>query len=169
MARCRGLSLSTKVIRMSEPIKCFLLEVTEFKQPRTVTFDNGDTMVLEDTLWRRTDTGDLNTLQGHPAGAMWFAPWLDNLFAPQLEHVLIVKTPGGDWVIDSEASNCTMPAPAWTKESAPKRQSDHHCWILHGIAPNVTVDKNGVTCGAGGGSIGQERWHGFLRNGHLVE
>jgi hypothetical protein len=40
--------------------------------------------------------------------------------------------------------------------------------VRHGEAPNITVDKNGVTCGAGAGSIQCGSYHGFLRNGELV-
>jgi hypothetical protein len=41
--------------------------------------------------------------------------------------------------------------------------------VRHGTPPDVTVDKNGLTCNAGGGSIQVPGWHGFLRNGELVE
>ena len=136
--------------------------------------DNGKVIATgERTIWRRADTGDeFDSLGKVPAGAMWFAHWLDDMYQPQLEHCLVVKTPGGDWVIDSQASNCTMPAKLIHKDGKeyhPKKQLDHHCWIIHGTAPEVTVDKNGVTCGAGAGSIQASNWHGFLRNGYLEE
>jgi hypothetical protein len=44
----------------------------------------------------------------------------------------------------------------------------HKCWIRHGKAPLITVDKNGVTCGAGTGSIAAGDYHGFLRNGEFT-
>ena len=39
-------------------------------------------------------------------------------------------------------------------------------WIKNA---NITVDKNGNTCSAGGGSIMGRTYHGFLRNGYLDE
>jgi hypothetical protein len=110
-------------------------------------------------IYRRTDTNEEVTLQNVPVGAMWYADWLDRMYVSQDEHVLMVKTPGGDWVIDSQANNCTMPDDG--------RQEKHHCWIRHGVPPNITVDKNGVTCGVGAGSIQCGTYHGFLQNGCL--
>jgi hypothetical protein len=96
-------------------------------------------------------------LSDAPAGAMWWATWMDDFMHHQLEHALVVKTPGGDWMPDERAANCTMP-----------QDNEHFCWVLHGPLENVTVDKNGKTCGAGAGSIAQPGYHGFLRNGELV-
>lgn len=73
---------------------------------------------------------------------------------PQLEVVLPDLTP---WNIDGRANNCTLPA-----------DFEHRCWVRHGEPPAVTVDKAGVTCAAGAGSIDSGTWHGFLRNGALV-
>lgn len=130
------------------------------------TFENSDTIerggqMFVQRLHRRSDNGELVTLDDAPAGAMWrmkhegrFWDW-DN----QTEAPLICKMPGGgEWNIDSRASNCTMP-----------NDRLHRCWVRHGTPPMITVDKNGATCGAGGGSILQHNWHGFLRNGELVE
>lgn len=151
-------------------IKCFFISPTRKKRKRVITWDSGEKQTLYDTLYKRVDTGELALLKEFGPGAMWFAPWLDDVFQPQLEHVLVVKTPGGDWIIDSEANNCTNPVKevdgkGWSK----KRQVDHHCWILHGVVPEITVDKNGVTCGAGAGSIQCGSYHGFLRNGYLED
>jgi hypothetical protein len=74
---------------------------------------------------------------------------------PQLYCILPDKSP---WNIDSRASNCTMPD-----------DFEHRCWVRHGIPPAITVDKDGLTCTAGGGSIQSGSWHGYLRNGELVE
>lgn len=72
---------------------------------------------------------------------------------------LCVRTPGGDWVIDSRCSNCGSP-----------QDSTHRCWPRRGVAPNITVDKSfGNTCSAGGGSIICGNYHGFLRDGYLVK
>lgn len=123
--------------------------------------------------WRRTDTGDIErNISGFGVGAMWFADWFqsgkpddqgrtlygydwDNQFTPPL----VVATQGGDWNIDSRCSNCTMP-----------QDRTHRCWVRHGEAPEITVDKDGLTCGAGYGSIDfGAKYHGFLRNGELTD
>ncbi len=91
---------------------------------------------------------------------MWFADWYEDLFNPQLEYSLIVKTPGGDWHVDGQSSNCGIPED--------NRQKNHHCWIIEGThPPEITVSKNGITCIAGGGSIAIDNYHGFLCNGYL--
>jgi len=123
------------------------------------------------SFWKRVDTGEVKRrISEFGVGAMWFATWYDmrpttpgekpkfgldweNMFEPPL----MVATPGGDWNIDSRASNCTMP-----------NDRTHRCWIRHGTAPNITVDKAGVTCAAGAGSIQAGKYHGFLRNGQLT-
>jgi len=111
------------------------------------------------TLFRRTDTDEMMTLAVAPVGAMWNAPWLaDNARWRGPDGLsLIVRTPGGDWTIDGKASNCTM-----------IEDTTHKCWVRHGTPPNLTVDKNGHTCAAGAGSILQDSYHGFLRDGFLV-
>lgn len=137
-------------------IRCFLVEKTEKKEPRLC---EGET--VHDSIWRRTDTGEEMLLHRFPAGAMWFAPWYSDLgsdFNAPDGTSLIVKTPGGDWMVDSRASNCTM-----------KDDKIHKCWVRHGQAPDITVDKNGVTCSAGAGSVIRGNYHGFLRGGFLVD
>lgn len=59
-----------------------------------------------------------------------------------------------DWDIDSRASNCTLPD-----------DLEHRCWIRHGEPPLIQVDKNGLTCNAGAGSIQAGDYHGFLHEG----
>lgn len=164
---------------MSEPIRCFFLEPTGRKtEPRKCDCGCGETIdgVL---IYRRTDTGEEMPLADAPAGAMWYADWyLDGIKnTPDYQwyrgpdgRCLIVRVPNGrggvhDWSVDSRCSNCTLPS-----------DNVHKCWVRHGDPPNVTVDKNGATCQAGAGSIGvwnenqtAYAWHGFLRNGHLVE
>jgi hypothetical protein len=113
-------------------------------------------------LYRRADTGEAMTLSQAPAGAMWFAPWLDAFQQPQGEHCLMVKTPGGDWCLDSQCSPCGFPDD--------HQQKLHHCWLWHGTLPDITVSKEGgLTCLAGGGSVVLNGWHGFLRSGYLEE
>jgi hypothetical protein len=78
---------------------------------------------------------------------------------------LFVHLPGGsqpenEWHdLMSRASNCTM-----------RSDTLHRCWIVNGRPEdgNLHVDKSGVTCQAGGGSIDTGRWHGCLHNNELV-
>lgn len=119
-------------------------------------------------LYRRTDTGEPRVLhQGAPtpdapaaeAGACWDAWWMT--FRRGADGIyLMVRCPDGhDWSVDSRASNCTMPD-----------DETHRCWVRHGDPREcrVTVDKDGLTCAAGAGSIQTPKWHGFLRDGQLV-
>lgn len=140
-----------------------------------------------DRLWTR-DTGEFMTLADAPAGAMWNADWYEG----QTEwtgpdgRAIVVKCPNGrSWNIDSRASNCDSPCASChvaynnhrnTGAKSPTGQScehykesrPHKCWIRHGEPPNLTVDKQGVTCGAGAGSIQAGDYHGFLRNGEFT-
>lgn len=136
-------------------------------------------------LYRRTDNGELVTWRDAPGGAMLVPDWYDD------PKPLLVKLPNGwEWNVDSRASNCDSPCQhcqqpyhshntetcsnpgdgehKWTK-GAYVDGRPHACWVRHGEPPLVTVDKNGVTCNAGAGSIIGGNWHGFLRNGVLEE
>jgi hypothetical protein len=142
---------------MMTPIKCFLVErIPDDRECR----------------WRRTDTGETFAHPGQfPIGAIWDAPWMvtgdgydrKGGFAlgglnEQDGRWLVVRLPNDhDWCIDSRARNCTLP-----------NDNDHRCWIRHGEPPNITVDKVGKTCAAGGGSIQAGDFHGFLRNGEIT-
>jgi len=113
------------------------------------------------TLYRRADTGELMLLAKAPPGAIWRAPWFEDhpAWRGPDGRTLVCRCPDGhDWIIDSHASNCTLPD-----------DHAHKCWVRHGEPPDLTVDKNGATCAAGGGSIQTSKWHGFLRNGWLEE
>jgi hypothetical protein len=94
-----------------------------------------------------------------PVGAMYYAEWLpkDMYWDNKEDGNLYVVTPGGEWCIDSRASNCTMP-----------EDRLHRCWVRHGVPPDIHVDKAGNTCGAGAGSIALPTYHGFLHHGHLT-
>ena len=133
-------------------VQCFLIEPTgEEKEIRAGEFA---------PLYHMPD-GSLATLRDVPPGAMLRATW--NAAKPCESQddgaPLVVKLPDGDfWYIDSRADNCTMPD-----------DTTHHCWIRHGVPPVITVDKQGKTCGAGGGSIQSSHYHGFLRNGWLED
>ena len=100
------------------------------------------------------------SIRNPPAGALWRATWLEEVrnWCGEDGHVWCVMTPAGEWNMDSQASNCDK-----------RDDKQHHCWCRHGVAPNFTVDKIGNTCGAGAGSILIKDYHGFLRNGELVD
>lgn len=93
-----------------------------------------------------------------PGDMFWFSStyknfdW-DNFEGPEL-HVILPN--GIEWNIDSHANNCDM-----------KDDRFHRCWIRHGEPPNITVDKKGITCHAGAGSIQGGDYHGFLTNGEF--
>lgn len=77
---------------------------------------------------------------------------------PCERHLHVVCPDRSWWDIDGQANNCTNPT-----------NKRHHCWIRHGEPPAISVDKDGVTCSAGAGSIQTKTWHGYLRNGQLVD
>lgn len=111
-------------------------------------------------IYRRVDTGEEMTLRDAPEGAMWDASWFHGVtnWCGEDGRSIICRVPKmHDWHIDGACSNCTRP------------NEPHKCWVRHGEPPLLTVDKNGDTCAAGGGSILTSDWHGFLRNGELVE
>ncbi len=129
-------------------------------------FDEGDNWQLfQDSIYRRPDTGDIFPLREAPVGACWDAFWISRrrkkgfMIGPD-GRSLMVRLPGNhDWLIDGRCNNCTMP-----------NDDEHKCWVRHGKPEDGTlhVDKNGVTCAAGGGSIDTGKWHGFLHNGFLT-
>jgi hypothetical protein len=140
-------------------------------------------------LYRRVDTGEEARLHEFGPGAMWYADWMlqegsDAWRGPD-GHSLVVRLPDGhDWNVDGYCSNCDSPCaacrvakhahPAWRGPESDTHPFEdarpHKCWVRHGDPRTgaVTVDKNGVTCGAGAGSIATAKWHGFLRGGYLV-
>ncbi len=106
------------------------------------------------------DQGKEYTLRDKVPGMMWDAWWNHDVpewCGPDGKSLQVVCPDGHVWCIDSRASNCDQ-----------KNEHTHKCWVRHGESPNLTVDKNGHTCNAGGGSIQTGSWHGFLRNGELV-
>lgn len=117
---------------------------------------DGEYQLFGRQLYRRQDTGEIMTLDDAPDGAMWYADWMRGI-GPDGRY-LMARVPGGsDWAIDGRASNCDMPD-----------DNEHRCWVRHGEPPNITVDKNGNTCHAGGGSIQTSNWHGHLVNGEFI-
>lgn len=129
---------------------CFLLEDTGRMTP---AIDG-----VSSPIMRRVDTGEEMTWREAPAGAMWFQTGVtDRRVCGPDGRSLVVKLPDGClWYVDSVANNCTKPG-----------DRTHRCWVRHGEAPKVTVDKNGLTCDAGSGSILTKNYHGFLRSGVL--
>jgi hypothetical protein len=118
--------------------------------------------VFVERVYRRADTGEETDLRDAPPGAMWDAWWMANFagWCGPDGRSLMVKLPNGnDWHIDGPCNNCTDPEGSLT--------GAHKCWVRHGEPPVITVDKNGVTCGAGGGSILSGSYHGFLVNGEF--
>lgn len=135
---------------------------------RFADYDRWQTWTLR--IWRRTDTGQERFNHSNPEvaapdipiaepGACWDAAWMPDWAKGSDGICLVVRCPNGrDWMVDSEASNCT------------RRREPHQCWVRHGDPRQcrVTVDKNGDTCAAGAGSILAGDYHGFLQNGVLT-
>jgi hypothetical protein len=140
--------------------------------------DQAVRQVFTESLYRRSDSGEVCTLREAPEGAIWDAWWCctpDRMGADG--RCLVAKVPGGhEWMIDGRASNCDSPCRHCVRpyhQHSPKPDDcpgyedarPHKCWVREGTPPLLTVGKNGITCGAGAGSILTPNWHGFLRNG----
>ena len=106
-----------------------------------------------------------DTISGKPEpGDVFWADWVhwvhegvgrcidwDDCSDPR-GHLMAILPDGTTWDSGARASNCTLPG-----------DRNHRCWVLHGEAPDLTVDKRGRTCAAGAGSIvGTHGYHGFL-------
>jgi hypothetical protein len=154
--------------------------------------DDGSKRYWPQRLYRRTDNGELHTLRDAPLGAMWHVDYYNHT-GPD-GQCLVVRIPKHhDWMVDSRASNCDSPCKycgrpyqghtnatcsnpgdgqrPYTVGSYEDIRPEHRCWVRHGDAKtgNVHVDKNGITCNAGAGSIiSPDGWHGFLHNGYLT-
>lgn len=115
--------------------------------------DSDKWQVFPETIYRRSDTGAEILRSENVPGMMWDAPWMSRKGSDG-RSIHVVLPNGKEWGIDQVAKNCTMP-----------NDNVHRCWIRHGVIPHITVDKAGVTCKAGGGSIQAGDYHGFLRNG----
>ncbi len=97
-------------------------------------------------LFKKVDEDHLLLLAQAPAGAMWFADWYPDAWKGPDGRTLVVRTPGGDWIIDG---------PSWNNgvETHPKP------WTRAGRPPIITVIP----------SINQPTYHGWLRCGVLEE
>lgn len=96
-----------------------------------------------------------------PPGATFDADWEHEYrTGPDGLSIYVVCPDSWRWGVDSRASNCTLP-----------EDKLHRCWCRHGDPKTgaLHVDKVGLTCQAGAGSIQTPTWHGFLTNGVLRE
>jgi hypothetical protein len=100
-----------------------------------------------------------------PVGAMFEAIYYRDIpdWCGRDGMALMVVTPDGEWHVDGRANNCTMP-----------EDKLHRCWVRSGNPRDgyCHVDKDGLTCAAGAGSIWMRAphgWHGFLHRGYLVD
>lgn len=118
------------------------------------------------TIYRRVDTHEeIITLREHPGACYadphgaWDSKARTKRFGVDGRALVVILPDGCSWYLDSRASNCTLP-----------NDNDHRCWVRRGSpeSEDLHVDKNGLTCQAGAGSIVSGNFHGFLHNGHLV-
>lgn len=103
------------------------------------------------------DAGVEYSLRNLVPGMMWEPVGGHYRTGPDGKAMMVVCPDGSTWHVDGRASNCTMP-----------NDKEHRCWVRHGTWPNITVDKNGLTCEAGAGSIQTGGYHGFLQNGRFT-
>src|SRR3954468_4127035 len=85
--------------------------------------------VFTDRIYVGPDGAEYS-LRTPPPGALWWAEWLEDLegdgwWKGPDGRILMAQTPGGQWCIDSRASNCTMPT-----------DNEHRCWVRHGTPPD---------------------------------
>lgn len=110
-------------------------------------------------LYRLPD-GSECTSRDLPPGAVYRADWLEPEHAGPDGMAINTVTPDKfHWSLDLRASNCTLPD-----------DKEHRCWCRHGdprIPGQLHVDKIGLTCKAGGGSIQTPNYHGMLQNGEF--
>lgn len=92
-------------------------------------------------LMHRGDHGAMwTTLAEAPVGSMWYADWYP--WRGPDGHCLVVKTPGGEWIVDGPSSGGGTP------------------WTRTGEVPRVTANPSIHFPG---------KYHGWLREGVLVE
>lgn len=136
---------------MTEPIKCFMLTYAGTR----IRPELGPIAVYRDDSGREfhlgnsavVDQDDANVPPA-PIGAMWDCDWFHGCHESSGMRydrnpdgmVLCVRTPHGDWLIDGPSGSGGK-------------------WERTGVAPNITVTP----------SILQPTYHGWLRDGYLVE
>jgi hypothetical protein len=117
--------------------------------------DVDEWQIFTERIYRQRNGGEETTLREAKPGAMWNADWYPKAWQGEDGMCLVCICPNGcHWIIDGRATNCTKP-----------EDNNHKCWCRHGAVPNITVDKECVTCEAGAGSIQAGDYHGFLQNG----
>lgn len=108
------------------------------------TYEEEDTKQLFQDQVFKSDTNEEISLRDAPIGAMWDAWWLKegSRFKKRPDGMcLILKTPGGEWMIDGPSSN-------------------GNGWERTGEIPNITASPS-IHC------VG--RYHGWLKNGVLSD
>jgi hypothetical protein len=100
-----------------------------------------------DVLFKRGDTGELVTLAGAPAGAMWNAEWMGDGCKGPDGIALCVRTPGGEWLVDG---------PSYQDSKIQHERG----WTRSGAIPDITANPSILIPG---------KYHGFLRGGWLEE
>ncbi len=100
-----------------------------------------------DEKWRRQGTAELYPLASAPVGAIWFAPWMEPAGTGPDGRALVVRTPGGDWLVDKPSRDGTP----WTRTGTP---------------PLITV-RPSILFYTGDGN--EPSYHAFLTDGVLVE
>jgi hypothetical protein len=153
--------------------------------------------VFQERVYRRADNPAVEMeLGAAPPGAIWDADWMRGcaMWTGPDGRALVCRMPGGhDWHIDGRASNCDSPCKSCGKPHALHLQTTianqpnnancihyedahpHKCWVRPPFDPanlsgfTVGEGAQGESCGAGAGSILVPGWHGFLRNGVLVQ
>lgn len=112
--------------------------------------DDDHWQVFDERLFVRRDTGEVTTLEKAPVGAMWYADWFENYRGPD-GHCLVVRTPGGDWIVDMPA---TRPGgKPWTRTGTPPDVTAH---------PSICIGKDPP-------GDGPWKYHGWLKAGWLEE
>ncbi len=98
--------------------------------------------------YRQLPSGDLYTHKDAPVGSIWYADWMTSTHhynsGPD-GHCLVVKTPGGEWVVDGPSSNNQ---PGWTRTGEPP---------LVTARPSILFPSSTPI------------YHGFLTDGWLIE
>ena len=97
-------------------------------------------------LYKRGDHATLmTTLAEAPVGSMWVADWYEKFKGPD-GKCLVVKTPGGDWIVDGPSTN--------------NDGTRGNPWTRTGEIPRVTASPSIHFPG---------KYHGWLRNGFLED
>lgn len=135
--------------------KCFWIEKIE---PEIIDWEDG----IGSPRFRRLDTGEELRWKQLSPGALYVVDPRHE-FKYRRGHdddaIACVLPDGTHWHIDSVANNCTK-----------TDDREHRCWVRHGSKPGVIhVDKQGLTCAAGAGSIATKQFHGFLHHGELYD